>query len=166
LNKLLAVATLLLASVSLLMCQENPSTSAREPVTAQDFIGAWKFNPDKSSHSGTERESINIELKGDDYKFTYDWLAENGTELKWWFVTDMKGTCVNHTQVNGQPMTSKSCITLLGRNKFVNDTSIVREEYELSSNGRNLKINRSYKIAPSGKTPPKNIKLVFDRVSQ
>jgi hypothetical protein len=34
-----------------------------------------------------------------DYKFVYDLLAENGTELNWWFVTDMKGGCVKDTQV-------------------------------------------------------------------
>jgi len=33
-----------------------------------------EFNSDKSSHSGTKRESINIEVKDGAYQFTYDWL--------------------------------------------------------------------------------------------
>lgn len=128
------------------------------------FIGAWKFNPEKSSHSGTERESINIELRDGAYRFTYDWLAENGTELNWWFATDMKGGCVALTQVNQQPMNGKSCVTRLTSHKFV-DTHLFKDEYEVSSNGRTMKLHRKFIVPPSVRmTAPKDAILVFDRV--
>ena len=164
--KAISFATLLVATVSFLVCQENPPSSASEPSIKDDFIGAWKFNPDKSSHSGTEKETINIELKDGAYKFTYDWLSEKGVDLNWWFVTDMKGGCVQDTQVNGQPMTSKSCIKRLSPRKFVNDT-ILKDEYEVSSDGRTLKLHREFKVPPSVRMPkPKDAILVFDRVPQ
>lgn len=163
-NKMIAVLIFLLAAASL-FSQDNPSPSA-ERSTMDDFIGAWTFNPDKSSHSGTERESINIELKDGAYKFTYDWLAENGTELNWWFVTDMKGGCVKHTQVNGQPMSSRSCMKRLSPHKFVDDTMLT-DEYEVSSNGRTLKLRRKFRVPPNVQmTAPKDAILVFDRSSQ
>ena len=121
-TKAIVVATLLFATISFLFCQENPPSSPPQSPTPDAFVGTWKFNPKKSSRSGTERESINIEVRDGAYRFTYDWLAENGTELNWWFVTDMKGVCVAHTQVNGQPMTSKSCVTRLTSHKFVDET--------------------------------------------
>lgn len=163
-NRPITVATLVLVTVSFLMCQENSASSPSEASVTDSFIGAWKFNPDKSFRSGTERESINIELKDGAYKFTYDWLAENGTELNWWFVTEMKGGCVKHTQVNGEPMTSKSCVTRLSPRKFVDDT-ILRDQYEVSSDGRTLKLHREFKVPPSVRMPkPNDAILVFDRV--
>jgi len=165
LNKAITVATFMVVAVSLLMCQENPP-SRPESSVVEGFIGSWRFNPDKSRNSGTERESINIELRDGAYKFTYDWLAENGTELNWWFVTDMKGGCVKHTQVNGQPMTSKSCVTRLSTRKFVDET-ILRDEYEVSSDSRTLKLHRKFKVPPTVRmSAPKDAILVFDRVPQ
>ena len=162
----ITLAMLLVATASFLVSEQNPPSSRAEPAVMDAFVGAWKFNPEKSSHSGIERESINIEVKDGAYKFTYDWLAENGTELNWWFVTDMKGGCVKHTQVNGQPMTSKSCMTRLSSHKFIDET-ILRDQYEVNSDGRTLKLHRQFKVPPSVRmTAPRDALLVFDRVSQ
>jgi hypothetical protein len=164
LSKTITVTTLLVITASFLMCQEKPPSSPSESSVADSFIGAWKFNPDKSLNSGTEGESINIELNDGAYKFTYDWLSEKGVQLNWWFVTDMKGGCVKHTQVNGEPMTSKSCVTRLSPRKFLDDT-MLRDQYEVSSDGRTLKLHREFKVPPSVRMPkPKDAILIFDRV--
>ena len=156
LNRVLVIlAGVLLASVAVAVSQEAASTDV--------LTGTWNLNTNKSSQSGIERESIRIELAGDQHKFVYDRLGENGTELNWWFVTDMKGDCVNHTQVNGQPMTSKSCISRLGPRTFVNDTAILHEKYELSSDGRKMVVHTKFKGHPTGRSLPEQ-KLVFDRV--
>ncbi len=97
----------------------------------------------QSSRSGIERELITIDTQGNGYKFVYDWLGENGTELNFWFVTDMKGACVKETQVNGRPMTSKSCITRLDSRAFVNDTWVLKDEYKVSSDGQTLTVHRT-----------------------
>ena len=165
-TRTITVAALVVATVSLLMSQENQPSSQHESSAMDAFVGAWKFNPDKSLNSGTEREAINIELNGGAYKFTYGWLSEKGVQLNWWFVTDMKGGCVKHTQVNGEPITSKSCVTRLSPHTFVDDT-ILRDQYEVSSDGRTLKLHREFKVPPSVRMPkPKDAILVFDRVPQ
>ncbi len=151
---LIFLAGCLLASVPVAICQQAASTD--------DFIGTWNLNTKRSSGSGIEKESIRIESQGGQYKFVCDQLGENGTELNWWFVTDMKGACVKHTQVNGQLMTSKSCISRISSRKFVDDQAIVHEEYELSSDGRRMTVHRSFKGRPTGKSLP-SVKLVFDR---
>jgi hypothetical protein len=135
--------------------------------TTAPFVGMWKFNPDKSSRSGTERESISIatiESQENEFKFVFDWLAENGTELQWWFITDMKGGTSKHTQVNGRPMTSESHITRLDSKTFVDDTKILKNEYKLSADGQTLIVRRNFKRIVNGKKLPEE-RLVFDRVA-
>jgi len=153
---LLLLAGCLLANSSLAVCQGTASSG--------DFVGAWKLNTDKSSHSGIERESIQIDSQGDQYKFVYDRLGENGTELNWWFVTDMKGECVPHTLVNGKPMSSNSCITRSSPRKFVDDTKFLHEDYEVSSDSRQLIVHTQLKLQDPGKPLPV-VKSVFDRVA-
>jgi len=63
LNRLVAVAGFLLASVPVAICQEAPS--------ADVFVGTWKMNPNKSSQAGIDSESIRIELAGDQHKFFF-----------------------------------------------------------------------------------------------
>jgi len=164
LNKAASIATSLVVTVAFLMGQEKPPSSPSESPVTDDFIAAWKFNPHKSVNSGTEKETITIELNDGAYKFTYDWLSEKGVELNWWFVTDMKGECVKHNQVNGEPMTTKSCVTRLSPRKFVDDT-ILRDQYEVSSDGRTLTLRREFKVPPAVRMPkPKDALLVFDKV--
>jgi hypothetical protein len=149
------------------VCQESPSSSSPTKSSSDDFVGAWQLNPGKSPHSGIERESITIEAKDGEYKFTYDSLSENGTELNWWFSTDMKGDCVKATQVNGRPINGEDCITRLGPRKFVNENAILKDVYEASSDGRTLKLHRHFK-APSSvmKGASKEAIRVYDRVPQ
>jgi hypothetical protein len=163
----LVAGSLFCAALPLGAFQENRSSPPHPsaPSAADEFTGAWKLNTNKSSRSGIEREVITIEIQGNDYKFLYDWLAENGTELNWWFVTDMKGACVKNTQVNGRPMSGKSCITRIDSRTFVDDTAILKDEYRVSSDGQELIVHRTFVIPPPvGRTGPRKVKLVFDRV--
>jgi hypothetical protein len=62
----------------------------KQPSTPADrFIGVWKLNQEKS-HRSDIKESLTIEYQGGNYKFVVDWSADNGTELYYWFVTQMK----------------------------------------------------------------------------
>src|SRR6266487_276450 len=115
-------AVCLLVSSTLAVCQQ--------PALSDNFVGTWQLNANKSSRSGVERESIQIDFQGGQYKFVCDRLGENGTELNWWFQTDMKGECVILTGVDGKPMSGTSCVTRLSPRKFVNDTKIIHEEYQ------------------------------------
>jgi len=146
----------LLVSSTLAVCQQ--------PALSDNFVGTWQLNANKSSRSGVERESIQIDFQGGQYKFVCDRLGENGTELNWWFQTDMKGECVILTGVDGKPMSGTSCVTRLSPRKFVNDTKIIHEEYQVSSDGRQLINHTKFKLeyAPGKRLP--EVKLVFDRV--
>jgi hypothetical protein len=137
------------------------------PPTTDRFVGMWKLNVDKSSRSGIDKESISIttvESEEKEFKFVFDWLADNGTELQWWFVTDMKGGVSKHTQVNGRAMSSESCITRLDSDRFVDDTKILKDEYKVSADGQTVTVRRTYKQSFNGKKLPE-YKLVFDRVT-
>jgi len=130
-----------------------------------NFIGEWKFNPEKSS-PGIQRASIKIELQGTDYKVTNDWLADNGTELQWWFVTDMKGDCVKATQVNGKPMGGETCITRIDSNTFVKAGKIATETFKVDSKKRTMTVEFAPKstVIVNGRHASKT-KSVYDRVS-
>jgi hypothetical protein len=137
------------------------------PPTTDRFVGMWKLNVDKSSRSGIDKESISIttvESEEKEFKFVFDSLGDNRTELRWWFVTDMKGGVSKHTQVNGRPMTSESCITRLDSDTFVDDTKILKDEYKVSADGQTLTVRRNFKQSFNGKKLPDQ-KLVFDRLT-
>jgi len=138
--------------------QERPSDA---PIPKQNegdrFIGEWKLNTEKSSRVGIESETVKIETAGNEYRFEYDRGAENGTVLHWWFVTDMKGECVKHTEKNGQSMSSQSCVKRLDGNRFVDSTIFGKDEYEVSRDGRRMTLHRTLLHA--------KMTLVFDRVS-
>jgi len=145
--------------------QERPPDAAVAKLETGDrFIGEWKLDTERSSRTGIESEVVKIENSGGEYKLAYDWAAENGTVLHWWIVTDMKGGCVKQTQTNGKPMTSQSCITRLGPDRFIDDTFLIKDEYEVSKNGQTLTIHRTFKMSPNGRQLPKS-KLVFARVA-
>lgn len=138
--------------------QERPSDAPIPKQREGDrFIGEWKLNADKSSRVGIESESIKIESTGSDYRFEYDQGGENGTVLHWWFVTDMKGGCVKHTQKNGQPMSSQSCVERIDATRFFDKTLFGKDEYEVSRDGRRMTLHRTLLHA--------KMTLVFDRVS-
>lgn len=108
---------------------------------------------------------ITIEIQGSDYKFLYDQLAENGTEMNWWFVTDMKGGCVKDIQVDGRPMSSTSCIKRIDSRSFVDDMAIIKDQYKVSSDGKALIVHRTFIPPRSVATRvPRKVKLFFDRV--
>ncbi|HTV82758.1 MAG TPA: hypothetical protein VME18_08925 [Acidobacteriaceae bacterium] len=98
-------------------------------------------------------------------KFTYDWKWENGEELKWWLVTDLDGECVRDTQVNGEPMTSESCLKLLPSGQLVDDNRIVLDRYSLNREGARLRIHRVNRISPAGRKLP-DVDLILNRMSQ
>lgn len=148
----LALLPLLCAS------QERPSdTPIPKPNTDDHFLGEWKLDTEKSSRVGIESETIKIQPTGSDYRFEYDQGAENGTVLHWWFVTDMKGGCVKHTQKNGQPMSSQSCVERRDANRFFDKTLFGKDEYEVSRDGRRMTLHRTLLHA--------KMTLVFDRTA-
>jgi hypothetical protein len=135
--------------------QEKP------PETPADrFLGAWKLNPEKSHPSNT-MESLTIEYQEGKYKFVVDWSADNGTELNYWFVTQMKGDAATVTQMNGKPMSDVEHMVRVDTNSFVNDTKFAEEKYNVSKDGQTLKLSRTFKLGP--KLPTEQ--LVFDRIS-
>jgi hypothetical protein len=140
-----------------------PPTQVGSPIAVDRFIGVWKLNLDKSSRTGTASELITIESQESNVKFTYDWLAENTTELHWWFVTDMKGGSVKHTQVNGRPMSSESRITRLDSYRFTDESSMKRDQYQVSADGKTMTIQRTNLFNPAPHKIPKEMRLVFER---
>ena len=141
--------------------------AASVPVNSapDNFVGEWKFNPEKSS-PGTQRASLKIELQGTDYKFTNDKLFDNGTELQWWFVTDMKGDCVKSTQLNGKPMGGETCMTRIDSNTFVRNDKLVTESYKVDPKKRTMTVEFAPKstVIVNGRHASKT-KSVNDRVS-
>jgi hypothetical protein len=133
-------------------------------VASDRFVGAWKLNTDKTTHSGIQGETITIELQGNNFKFTYDWMAENGTELHWWYVTDMKGSVVKPIQVNGQPMSGESRITRLASGAFKVESAILKDEYKVSADGKTMKLHRTFLVKTSPQRIPEEVQLVFERV--
>src|SRR5689334_12841896 len=139
--------------------QERPPDAPTPKQIATDrFIGEWKFNAKKSSRVGIESETIKIETTGSDYRFEYDQALENGTELHWWLVTDMKGGCVKQTQKNGEPINSQTCVLRLDANRFVdtNKPPILKSEYQVSRDGQRMTARRTLLHTEAT--------LVFDRV--
>jgi hypothetical protein len=132
--------------------------------TADHFIGVWKLNEDKSTTKGAS-ELITIEAQGRDFKFTYDWSADNGTELHWWFLTDMKGGLTKPVQTNGKPLSkdSESRITRVDSTKFIDDAKLLRDEYTVAADGLTMTIQRTYKFDPTPHKLPAKIVLAFDR---
>jgi hypothetical protein len=162
--KVLWVASLLCPTLPLSARQEAGTVPVNPPAS-DNFVGEWKFNPEKSPNSGgTATEVIKIEPDGSGYKFTYDWKADNGTELHWWFVTDMKGDCVHATQSNGHPMHGEDCLTRINSDAFMSDNSISTEQFKVKSKGQTLNLERTHKRTFQGQKLP-DARLVFDRVS-
>jgi len=151
------------SSVTFAQEESKPTTRQFDPAS-DHFVGVWKLNEDKSTTKGV-RELITIEPQGGETKFTYDWAADNGTELQWWFVTDMKGGPVKPEQTNGKPMSKdfQPRVTRIDSNRFVDDGKLFRDEYTVSADGKTLTILRTYKIDPSPHKLPAKTVLVFER---
>jgi len=146
--------------------QDKPPSSSPQiasPESADRFIGVWKLNVDKSSYTGMVREQITIEFSGGDVKFTYESLNENGVELNYSFLTDMKGGVVKQTQMDGRPMNSRSRITRLDSHRFREDSPIEVDESKVSSDGRSMEVKRTYILEPLPPHVPKRVRLVYDR---
>jgi len=160
-------ATVLLALLPFPCAGHQDKTQSANQIAslgvADRFIGVWKLNADKTSRSGTVSELITIESQGKDFKFTYDWSAENGTELHWWYVTDMKGGIVKPTQANGQPMSGKPRITRIDSGSFKIESEVLKDIYKVSADGQTMKLQRKYLIDVAPHILPKEIRLVFDR---
>jgi hypothetical protein len=145
--------------------QDKAESTAQfaSPGGTDRFIGVWKLNADKSSNSGTLRESIVIEPQGKEFKLTYDWSAENGTELHWWYVTDMKGGIVNPTQTNGKPMSGKPRITRIDSGSFKVESEVQRDIYRVNADGQTMKLQRTYLVQVGRPNMAKDVLLLFDR---
>lgn len=121
------------------------------------FIGTWNA---KKLRSGTVRESITIEPHETDFKFTYDWTAENGTELHWWYFTDMEGGVITYMGniglplVKGKPVGKPSItrVTRLDSSSFKVESEIQRDIYKVSIDGQTMKLQRTYpfQVRPYG----------------
>jgi hypothetical protein len=151
------------------------SGAPASPPASNPFVGTWVLNREKGPPSGIERESITIEPQGSDLKLTYDRLGENGTELQWWFVTDMKGGNVKPMQVNGLPMGGESRFTLLDPHTFVEDSMIrsdgralMSARYKVSADGQTMMVHTTFGmsgVTPTGLTTPMPGQVfVFDKV--
>jgi hypothetical protein len=143
--------------------QDKTDSRTQLASPADRFIGVWKLNVDKSSRTGLVSESITIESQESNVKFTYDRLGENGTELHWWFVTDMKGGTVKPTQVNGRPMSGESRITRLDSYRFKDESAMQQDEYEVSANGQTMIIKRTNFLKHRPPQIPKQMRLVYER---
>ena len=158
---ILCVLLAFLLSLSLLG-QQNASTD--------NFIGKWKLNVDKSKLP-PERETITIELQGSQCKISDDVAYDNGTELNFWTLTDMKGTVSKLTQSNGKPMNEEWRVTREDANNFVIDSRPFRNvsRYTVGADGHTLTkrpISSELVVAKVNKngTPEKVVQiLVFDR---
>ena len=165
-SKCLVLALLICTLSSKTLSQDqspaaNPATSA---AASDRFLGPWKLNTDKTAHSGIRSETITIELQGMNFKFTYDTLAENGTESHWSCVTDMKGSVVKPAQVNGQPMNGKSRITRIDSGAFKEESAVVKDEYKVSADGKTLKLNRTFLVKTYPQIIPEKVQLLFERI--
>lgn len=131
---LLALITVVLG-VTVLGQQKTPP--ADPPKNA--FVGKWRLNVEKSV-SPPERETITIEPQGADFKISCDVAYDNGSELSFWTVTDMKGTVSKVTQSNGKPMNEEWRVTREAADAFVVDSrpfqTVVR--YTVSQEGQTL----------------------------
>jgi hypothetical protein len=162
-----AAALITLSLSSGVSHQDRPeSPQASDLQVVDHFVGTWKLNVDKSSQPAHESELIKIEPRDGDYKFTYDEVFGNGTNLHWWFVTAMKGGAVKPTQTNGRPMSGESRITRHDSNSFVVESAVFKDEYNVSSDGTTLTDHRTLLMDPAPHKLPKKTLLVFDRVAQ
>ena len=163
----------LIVGLTLLTLNPPPTVSHQDKTrsaarlfypTADHFIGVWKLNEGKSTTKGIS-ELITIEAQGSDLKFSYDWSADNGTELHLWFLTDMKGGLTKPVQTNGKPLSkeSGSRITRVDSNKFIDDAKLLRDEYTVAADGLTMTIQRTYKFDPAPHKLPAITVLVFDR---
>ena len=140
------------------------SSQDKQPSAPADrFIGAWELNQEKS-HRSDIKESLTIEYQGANYKFVVDWSADNGTELYYWFVTQMKGDSATVTQMNGEPMSDIEHMTRLDEGTFVNETKYAKEKYAVAKDGQTLRLSKTFNRAAGDRKLPTE-QLVFDRVS-
>ena len=161
-----AFALILVLSVSVLGQQKSASTDA----STDAFIGKWRLNVDKSSLP-PERETLAIENQASGYRIHVDVAYANGTELKFWTVTDMKGTPSKLTQEDGKPMNEEWRVIREEADAFVVDSRPFRRvvRYKVSPDGQTLTIREVSSTIVGGKTENGVFKpavqlLILDRV--
>jgi hypothetical protein len=170
----LFVPAILLSCIVSPARESGPSAQAnRSPSDA--FLGAWRFNPDKSAHAGLESKSVVIEAQGSGYKLTIDYVQDNG--VKWHFSanTTMKGEIVKTFDKDVKETKQEWRVTLSGPDAFTLEwlgPFGMQEKYQIDGDGKTMTI-RDVTVNPRivGGKIDKNGKLVrvdrmevFDRV--
>ena len=139
---------------------QTPTAAPVQPAS-DNFIGEWKLNAARSSPTA-ENEVLKIEPDGSGYKFTDERTSAKGKPSHRWFVTDMKGPCVQSFDSKGKNP-AKACFTRLDSNSFIDDVIVWIDRYQVSGDHNTLTMTRTWKLKPDGKTPPFHA-VVYDRV--
>src|SRR4051812_10794408 len=115
--------------------QQSTSTDRAKDL----FVGKWKLNIEKSTLPPAG-ETVTIERQAEGYKISIDLAHDNGTHLKSWSVTDMKGTVSKVTQADGTPMNEEWRVTREGSDSFVVESSPFRSvvRYAVGAEGQTL----------------------------
>jgi hypothetical protein len=130
------LAGLLLSFQALAQAQASPSQAH-----VDRFIGKWKLNLDKSKSVSSDSELMTIEPEGDKSKITYNYVyGSPDAGLKFWTITDMKGTAFPLTQTSGKPMNERWSVTRDGADAFIVDSLPFpkRVRYEISADGETM----------------------------
>lgn len=164
LNSRLVVFTLI-SVLSVSASGQRKSSSGN--ASGDGFIGKWKLNVEKSS-APPEQEMIAIENQGSGYKISCD--VTYNAELKFWTITDMKGTPSKVTQENGSPMNEEWQVTREGSDAFVVESRPFRRvvRYTVSPDGQTLTMREISSAIHGGKMENGVVKpvsqiLVFDK---
>jgi hypothetical protein len=139
---------------------QTPTAAPVQPAS-DNFIGEWKLNVASSSPTA-ENEVLKIEPDGSGYKFTDERTFAKGKPSHRWFVTNMKGPCVQSFDSNGKNP-AKACFTRLDSNSFINDVIVWIDRYQVNGDHNTLTMTRTWKLKPDGKTPRVHA-VVYDRV--
>jgi hypothetical protein len=122
------------------------------------FIGVWKRDRQKSLENGRQPvfhyffspdyELITIERQGSNFKFTYTSSDDKGGKHERQFITDMKGTAVWATTIDGKPakptpFLENARVTRKDSDSFVEAGSVFLNEYTVLSDGRTMTLHHT-----------------------
>jgi hypothetical protein len=145
-----------LSALFLTVCDPISSQQATSNASnADSFVGTWKFNPKKSSQTGTADEQIKIERQDGKYKLAFDSTMKNGAELRFSYLTSMNGETLRPSLDNGQPMSQEERVVRTGADSFKIESKMEVQHFKVSKDGKKLKLER--KLLGLYET------LVFDR---
>ena len=169
----LVVLAILLSCIVCLAKQSGQSTQT-DRSSPDSFLGAWRFNPDKSSGAGLESKSIAIESQGTRYKLIIDCVQQNG--VKWYFsaTTNMNAEVVSTFDKTGKQTSQQWRVTRDGPSSFRLDwlgPYGMQQRYEVTADGKTMTmhdVTASPKIIggtyKGGRPVPVDHTEVFDRV--